>query len=444
MLPLFSPRSWRKHLLLMVAALVAATLCILFAIGADSAIEIHQKLIRGRAWVALFIAPAGFALMAWLSRRFFPGTEGSGIPQAIAASLSDAPETRKQFLSLRLAISKIFLTLGGLLVGASIGREGPSVQIGASVMHTLTKFRRFGRTMSSRDLIAAGAGAGIAAAFNTPLAGIIFAIEEMCRYRTFRANGATLVSVILAGLASLAILGNYNYFGRTAVGYTLGWPDGIWPALTAGVLGGFLGGGFARLLIASSRGLPGNIGKLSQQRPIVFAALCGLGTALIGLICGGSTYGTGYAETRAALEGDAYLPFYFMLAKMAVIWLAFAARIPGGIFAPSLAVGAGMGAIITMILPGIPTEDQAAILVLGMGAFLAAMTRAPITSVIIVTEMTANHQMMLPLMAASVIAHGISKSVCRTPLYHALAAPVLYRAERIAQENASKTNGQSI
>ncbi|MCL2876561.1 MAG: chloride channel protein [Betaproteobacteria bacterium] len=430
----------------MGTALGAATLSILFAIGADASIEIHRKLISDYAWIAIFIAPAGFAAMAWLSMRFFPGTEGSGIPQTIAASLSDAPEIRRQFLSLRIAISKIFLTLGGLIVGASIGREGPSVQIGASMMHTLTKFRRFGYIGTSRDLIAAGAGAGIAAAFNTPLAGIMFAIEEMCRYRTFRANGATLVSVILAGLTSLAILGNYNYFGRTAAGQTLGWPDGLWPTLAAGILGGFLGGGFARLLIASSRGLPGNVGKIARQRPIVFAALCGLGTAILGLMCGGSTYGTGYAETRAALEGNTQLPFYFMLAKMAVIWLAFAARIPGGIFAPSLAVGAGMGAIIAMILPGIPDGDQAAILVLGMGAFLAAMTQSPITAFVIVMEMTANHQMLLPLMAAAVIAHGISKSVCRVPLYYALAMPTLYRAERKqqTQENASGTDTQSI
>ncbi|MCL2590375.1 MAG: chloride channel protein [Betaproteobacteria bacterium] len=446
MLPLFSPRSWRKHLLLMSAALIAATLCILFAKGADHAIEIHRKLIEGYAWVSLAIAPAGFAAMAWLSMRLFPGTEGSGIPQAIAASLSDEPGTRKQFLSLRLAISKIFLTLGGLVAGASIGREGPSVQIGASIMHILTKSRRFGHIGLSRDLIAAGAGAGIAAAFNTPLAGIMFAIEEMCRYRTFRANGATLVSVILAGLASLAILGNYNYFGRTAAGYTLGWPGGVWPALAAGVLGGFLGGGFARLLIASSRGLPGNVGRLARQRPVVFAALCGLGTAIVGLMCGGITYGTGYAETRAALEGNTQLPLYFMLAKMAVIWLAFTARIPGGILAPTLAVGAGMGAIIASILPGIPAGDQAAILVLGMGGFLAAMTQAPITAFVIVMEMTANHQMLLPLMAASVIAHGISKSVCRVPLYHALATPTLYHGElkQRSQESTPGSGNQSI
>ncbi len=430
----------------MGAALIAAMLCILFAFGADTTIELHRRLIRGHAWIALFIAPAGFAALTWLSLRFFPGTEGSGIPQAIAASLSEETKTHRYLLSIRIAISKIFLTLGGLLVGASVGREGPSVQIGASIMHTLTRVRRFGYIGSSRDLIAAGAGAGIAAAFNTPLGGIMFAIEEMCRYRTFRTNGATLVSVILAGLASLAILGSYNYFGRTTATLSLGWPSGIWPVLAAGVLGGFLGGGFSRLLIISARGLPGEVGKLSRQRPVVFAALCGLGTAMIGLMSGGIIYGTGYAEARAALEGNAQLPLYFMIAKMGVIWLAFASRIPGGIFAPALAVGAGMGTIITALLPEVPAGDQAAILVLAMGGFLAAMTQSPITSFVIVMEMTANNQLLLSLMATAVIAHGISRSICRVPLYHALATPTLHRAERKwqAQENASGGAGHSM
>jgi H+/Cl- antiporter ClcA len=424
------------------AALLAGTISIFFAIGAERAIAWHHNLMQQAVWLTLFVAPAGFAALAWVSMRFFPGTEGSGIPQTIAASLSDDLGIRRQFLSFRLAIAKVFLTLGGLLAGASIGREGPSVQVGASAMHMLTH-RWLGRIASSRDLIVAGSGAGIAAAFNTPLGGIMFAIEEMCRYRAFRANSATLIAVIFAGLMSLALLGNYIYFGHTMASITL-WPDGIWPVLAAGILGGLFGGGFSRLLIASSRGLPGLVGEIARQRPIVFAAACGLATGLLGLASGGLTYGTGYDESRAALEGGAQLPIYFMFAKMAVIWLAFASRIPGGIFAPSLAVGAGLGTLITALLPTMPADQHAALLVLGMVGFLAAMTQAPITAFVIVMEMTGNYQMLLPLMVTTVIAYGVSKSVCRTPLYHALAMPALYRAQlkqRRMMEDAGQHSG---
>lgn len=422
-LPWLSWPRWRVRLLLVGAALLAGLIAIAFAIGAELAISAHAGVIRERPWLSLLIAPAGFAALAWVSRRFFPGTEGSGIPQAIAASMSDDGRVRRQLLSFRIAIAKVFLTLGGLLSGASIGREGPSVQIGASVMHLLAGRKRR-RIASSRDLIVAGSGAGIAAAFNTPLGGIMFAIEEMCRYRAFRANSTTLTAVIFAGLMSLAVLGNYTYFGRTLA--TIGWPDGIWPVLACGVAGGLLGGGFARLLIASSRGLPGQLGVFALSRPVAFAALCGLATGVIGWASGGLTYGTGYAESKAALEGSAALPIAFTLLKMAVIWLAFVSRIPGGIFAPALAVGAGLGSDIALLLPG---EPDPAVLVLGMVAFLAAMTQTPITSFVIVMEMTANHEMLLPLMATAVVAHGVSRSVAPIPLYHALSHAWLRRAE---------------
>lgn len=431
-MPWLSLARWHKRLLLVGAALLAGLIAIAFAIGAEVAIAFHQSVMREMPWLTLAVAPAGFAAMAWLSQRFFRGTEGSGIPQALAASMTDNAQLRHRFISIRIAIAKVFLTLGGLLSGASIGREGPSVQIGASAMHMLAG-RRGGRIASSRDLIVAGSGAGIAAAFNTPLGGIMFAIEEMCRHRAFRANSTTLIAVIFAGLMSLAVLGNYTYFGRTPA--VISWPGGFWPVVLCGVLGGLIGGGFSRLLIASSRGLPGRLGEFAVARPIAFAAYCGLATAVVGLLTGGMTYGTGYSESKSALEGTAALPAYFMLAKLLVIWLAFVSRIPGGVFAPALAVGAGLGADLALFLP---EEQHGAVLVLGMVAFLSAMTQAPITSLVIVMEMTANHQMLLPLMATAVVANGFSRSVAPIPLYHAIAHAMLRDAEHRDQAHRKK------
>ncbi|MCB1959964.1 MAG: chloride channel protein [Rhodocyclaceae bacterium] len=423
-MPWLSPGRWRKRLMLLGVTLLAGITAIVFAIGADMAIEAHRETLHIAWWSSLIIAPAGFALISWLTRRYFPGTEGSGIPQAIAASLTDDPRIRRRLLSFRIAMAKIGLTLLGLLAGASIGREGPSVQVGASMLNMVAG-KKHGRIAPTSDLIVSGGGAGVAAAFNTPLGGIMFAIEELSRHRAFRANSTTLIAVIFAGLMSVAILGNYTYFGRTPA--AVSWPDGLWPVLICGAAGGLLGGLFTRLLIASSHGLPGRMGEFARTYPVRFAAVCGLMTALVGITSDGLTWGTGYAESKAALEGSSVLPIYFMFAKALVIWIAFISGIPGGVFAPSLAVGAGIGANIALLLPG---EQSSPILILGMVAFLAGITQSPITSFVIVMEMTNNHQMLLPLMGAAVVAQGFARSVAPVPLYDSLAIDLLRRLTR--------------
>ena len=164
-------------------------------------------------WIALVLTPAGFTLSAWIAARYFPGSQGSGIPQAIAARHIRDTGLRSRILSLRLTFGKIVLTLFGLACGASIGREGPTVQVGAAIM---LQSARIGRMISQRGVILAGSAAGVAAAFNTPLAGIVFAIEEMGRAFEQRTSGLVLIAVILAGMASLGLVGNYSYFGSNA------------------------------------------------------------------------------------------------------------------------------------------------------------------------------------------------------------------------------------
>ena len=156
-----------------------------------------------------------------MTRNCFPNTEGSGIPQAIAArQLRGREERSRSLVGLQPRRRKIVLTLVGLLCGASIGREGPTVQVGASIMFAA------GSLWPSRQpgLILAGASAGIAAAFNTPLAGVIFGIEEMSRSFDERTNGLVIATIVAAGIISTAALGNYTYFGVTAA--TLGIASG--------------------------------------------------------------------------------------------------------------------------------------------------------------------------------------------------------------------------
>lgn len=295
--------------------------------------------------------PAGFAAIAVISARYFTGTAGSGIPQTIAALDEPGVRKRHNLLSLHIVVGKIMLTLSSLTVGASVGREGPTVQIGAAIMHFFYGRGPFRSPDHRRALILAGGATGVAAAFNTPLAGIMFAIEELSKKHVFNANTPTIVTVVFAGLISLFLLGSYTYFGATAS--TVDLPSGGAAILICGLAGGAIGAVFSRAMISASAGLPSRISSCRRNRPMLFAAACGAAVAVIGLATDGIVFGTGYEVTRAALEDRETLPWYFGIAKMMATLLSTLSGIPGGIFAPSLAVGAGIDENIAAIAPAL-------------------------------------------------------------------------------------------
>jgi H+/Cl- antiporter ClcA len=411
----FSPQLWLRRLVLWGGAVCVGLIAILFAMGADKANLVFHRIIAYSPYLPLVITPAGLALAVFVTRRIFPGAEGSGIPQVIASLQIQDAKLRGSVLSLKIAVGKIVVTLFGLLVGATIGREGPTVQIGASIMHAFGKFVRFSRQETERGLILAGGAAGVAAAFNTPLAGIVFAIEEMSRSFEERTSGTILTAVILAGITSLAVLGDYPYFGYTSAFLPL---DTAWIAvLVCGAGGGLLGGVFSRLIITSARGLPGKAGVFKRNRPILFAAACGLILAVLGLLSDSTTYGTGYHEARSVLEGNGQVPVTYGVLKLLATAVSYASGVPGGLFSPSLAVGAGFGVNISSIMPYAPAG---AVILLGMVGYFAGVVQAPITAFVIVIEMTDNHQLAVPLMATALLAAATSRLVCPSPIYKAL------------------------
>ena len=412
-----SPRRWLLRVLFWGGAVAVGAAAVLFALASAQAHALFGRILLVAPWFPLLGMPFACAAIVYLSQRFFPGSQGSGIPQTIAALGEPERQDREKLLSLRIAIGKIGLTVFGLLSGASVGREGPTVQVGAAIMHALGRIGRFPHMAMDRALILAGGAAGVAAAFNTPLAGIVFAIEELSRSYEQRTNGTILTAVILSGVTSLAILGDYTYFGRTAA--TVSADPGNWLAVGAiGVTGGLMGGLFARLLVAASNGIPGRVGRFASARPVAFAALCGLVLAAIGLASGDTTFGTGYLETRSILQGGGEMPASFGLFKFLATLVSYLSGIPGGIFAPSLAVGAGLGVNLAEIMPHIPTT---AVVVLSMAAYFAGVVQAPLTAFVIVIEMTDKHDIVLLLMAVSLIANGTSRVICPEPLYKALA-----------------------
>lgn len=419
-----SPRRWRRRLVFWGGSVAVGAAAVLFALGSDYAHQLFRGLLGASPYLSLVLTPAGLAGVVWLTRRYFPGSQGSGIPQTIAALDMDDPAQRGSVLSLRIAFGKIGLTLLALLSGASVGREGPTVQIGASLMHAFGSWGRFSRFELDRGLILAGGAAGVAAAFNTPLAGVVFAIEEMSRSFDQRTSGPLLAGVVAAGLVSLVLLGNYTYFGHTAAVLTLS--QGWLTVLLCGVAGGVLGGLFSRALIGAAKGLPGLPGRLMRERPVAFAALCGLALALVGLASGGAVYGTGYLEAKAILEGSATLPQSYGLMKLLATVASYLSGSPGGIFAPSLAIGAGFGQNLALLMPSVPVG---AVVVLGMVGYFAGVVQAPITAFVIVMEMTDSHAMILPLMATAFLAHAVSRLLCHQPLYKALAEGFLARSQ---------------
>jgi H+/Cl- antiporter ClcA len=430
-----SRRVWQPRLVFWAGALSIGVISVLFAVLADKAQALFHMMIGDgggrRFYLPLMVTPLGFVLCAWLAHAFFPGSQGSGIPQAIAARHLRDDADRSHLLSLRLAAGKIALTVVGLFCGASIGREGPTVQVGASLM---LQAARWGGMAQARGLILAGSAAGVAAAFNTPLAGIVFAIEEMGRTYEARTNGLVLTAVILAGLASLGLLGNYTYFGVSKETIAFG---GDWPlVLGCGIIGGGFGALFSLLALKTTRRIRRWRTQQPLARALLVAAVCGLGVAVIGIVSGGLTFGTGYAQARGAVEGTP-LPWFFFVEKFLAGLLSMVSGIPGGIFAPSLAVGAGIGSSLGLLFGA----SAGAAALLGMAGYFAGVVQAPMTAFVIILEMTGNHDNVIALMLASMLGYGTARMISHEPLYHALSRVFIAEAIRRRRAEAAPESG---
>ncbi len=404
-------RQGQMRLIFIIGGLLVGAGAVGFAIFAEAMARAFDQLLAISPVLPLLITPLGFALSNTIARRYFPNSQGSGIPQVIAARALSDEGARHRLVSLRVAAGKVLLTGLGLLCGGSIGREGPTVQVGAAVMYAVGNIS----PRRQRGLVLAGAAAGVAAAFNTPLAGIVFAIEEMSRAFESRHIGLIIGTVICGGLVSLAWMGDYTYFGMQTIQLH---GTSVWLAVpVCGGVGGLLGGAFSRAMIRAAKPWNGRLAPL-QSRPALFAAACGFVVALCGLASQGQVYGTGYAQVLHLLQGDGLPDASFGPLKFIATLASAISGIPGGIFSPSLAVGAGIGRDLWDIYAIAPLP---AMIVLGMVGYFAGVVQAPITAFVIVIEMTNDHALALPVMLAALIGHNISRLICHEGLYHALA-----------------------
>jgi CIC family chloride channel protein len=351
--------------------------------------------------------------MGVLLYRYFPYARGSGVPQTKAALFA-----RDGFISLRTVLGKFFCTATTLASGIPLGREGPSVQVGAGIGSVLGRWLGL-RPEKVKALIPVGAAAAIAAAFNTPMAAVLFSLEEVVGDM----HAPILGSVVLASATSWAVLrlllGNNPLFKVPQ--YTLVHPLELAIYAVLGIAGGFLSVAFTRLLLEMRKFFLKLPKRTQWWHPVVGGVTVGLMGWFVPQVLG-----VGYSYVGSALNGTMALKLMLLLVvlKLFGVTISYASGNAGGIFGPALFLGAMLGGVIGTVahnlLPGY-TATPGAYALVGMGALFAGIVRAPMTSVLMIFEMTRDYAVIVPLMIANLISFFISSQFQKQPIYEALA-----------------------
>ena len=387
----------------------------------------HRCAIPGFLLVAAGCSVATL-VAAWLVRRFSPHAAGSGIPHVEAVLRDEVPPA-----PYGLAVVKF---VGGLLAigsGLALGREGPSVQMGASVANGIGRIS--GRSWPDRRvLLAAGAGAGLAAAFNAPIAGSVFVLEELVQRFETRIAIAALASSAAAIAVARALLGSAPDFHLGTLDYPR---SAIQPLFF--VLGGLAG----LLAVAYNRTLLATIAAGERLGRFPVEARASLIGAAVGILAWFAPHlvGGGDMITQRTLAGADPLGLVLVafLIRFGLGAVSYAANTPGGLFAPLLVLGAQsgllFGAACRAAFPAAGIQPEA-FAVVGLAAFFAGVVRAPLTAIVLVIEMTANVTMLLPMLSACFVATLVPTLLRDAPIYESLRKHTL-RRERGVQQKAS-------
>jgi CIC family chloride channel protein len=354
----------------------------------------------------------GATLSVMMVRRFAPETSGSGIPHIEAVLHRLRTLNWKRVLPIKFIAGA--LAIGG---GLALGREGPSVHMGGAVGDAISRWLKV-LPQERRTLIAAGAGAGLAAAFNAPLAGVIFVLEEVQRDFHPFVFGAVFLAAVIADIVARLLAGAFPVF--TIPEYASPPTASLPIFVVLGILTGLLGVAFNRSLL----GTMNLFTRLQGRWGLWIVAAVGAMVGIIGwfspLVIGG-----GHLLAETVLAGNlilAVIPIFFLVRFMMTI-SSYATGAAGGIFAPLLALGAllglGVGQIANRFAPAMVPEP-AVFAVVGMAAYFTAIVRAPLTGIVLIVEMTGDYQQMLPLLIACFCAYAIAELLNDVPIYEAL------------------------
>jgi H+/Cl- antiporter ClcA len=398
----------------LIAGLVAVGYTKMFAYSET----LLQNILHWHAWFIFIMTPVCF-LFAWLTIQIFaPNARGSGIPQVMAAiELSTAKHDHliENLLSFRILITKIASSLLMVLGGGAIGREGPTIQIAGSIFRVVSKWIPASwPKRSGQSFILTGAAAGLAAAFNTPLGGVVFAMEELAKIHIRFFRTALFSAVIIAGLTAQGLLGSYLYLGYPDVrNLTFGIFLGVAAtAIVAGMAGSLTSKGILKLMRWKR--------SFSKTKTIAFLLLSGLFIASLAFFLNDQILGSGKNLMNTTLfTNNKYTPWHTILMRMLGSILCFNTGAAGGVFAPALAAGASIGSYIAGVSDMV--GGNANILILsGMVGFLTGVTRTPFTSAILVLEMTDRHSVIFHLMLAALISNIAALIVDKHSLYEQL------------------------
>lgn len=384
------------------AAAATGVACVWFMWGFEWVLDRRLDFARVGAW-AWVTTPLLFVLSVQLIRRVAPCAAGTGIPQAVFAarrlnaSNADQLSPLTSWLTLTVKVSALYL---GLWAGASTGREGPTVHVAMCLFVGVVMLARrlSGIDMDLRSAVVAGGAAGLAAAFNTPLAGVTFAVEELSTDYFGSIKDFVLMAIIIAAVTAKSFTGEYGYFGRLAES-----PEVSWTAVAViGVLGGLLGALFSTLLLEGQRRLEPH----HRAHPYALTALLSLCLLALARASAVDVLGPGAAAARSLVGGDyGSWASWYPGAKIAATLLTYWSGVAGGVFAPCLSIGAAIGSDVGAWLG----MSAASCALVGMAAFLAGTIQAPVTAFVIIFEMTGHHRMLPPIMlgalAGSVVAH---------------------------------------
>jgi chloride channel protein, CIC family len=371
----------------------------------------HGHVVLGFLFVVLACTVATL-VAAWLVRRFAPQASGSGIPHVEAVLREELPPAPYALVPVKFA--------GGILAigsGLALGREGPSVQMGASIAVLVGRLCRLDWA-DCRVLLAAGAGAGLATAFNAPIAGAVFVLEELVQKFEHRIALAALAASATAIAVARQFIGDMPDFQVAALPRATGEALPLFFAL----------GAIASLLaIAYNRSLLATIGLTERFSRLPVEARAGLIGAMVGILAwfAPELVGGGDPITQRALLGHEgfVLVLIALLIRFGLGALSYAAATPGGLFAPLLTLGAQSGLLFGTVcqraFPSLAIEPQAFALV-GMAAFFTGVVRAPVTGIVLVTEMTANVTFLLPMLGACFVAMLMPMLLRNAPIYDSL------------------------